>query len=179
MRRSREDTAATRDKILKTAARLFRARGISAVSVADVMSACGLTVGGFYRHFENKDALVSEAIELASVETTTRSRAVAVDNGIDDALDAYLSRAHRDHPGNGCPVAALCSEIAHEAKSTRHTFTAAIRRLVDSLPGEPDERLVAASALVGSLVLARATDDGDLADAILSAARNAQRGRRK
>ena len=53
MRRSREDTAATRARIVAVAARLFRARGIDATSVADVMSALGLTVGGFYSHFDS------------------------------------------------------------------------------------------------------------------------------
>ena len=65
MRRSREDTAETRRRILEVASRLFRSRGIASVSVADVMGELGLTVGGFYRHFASKDALVAEAIEAA------------------------------------------------------------------------------------------------------------------
>src|SRR6266496_2153201 len=72
VRRSREDTAATRAKIVAVAARMFRARGIDATSIADVMSALGLTVGGFYRHFDSKEALVAEAIDAASRETTDR-----------------------------------------------------------------------------------------------------------
>ena len=72
MRRSREEAAATRARIVAVAARLFRARGIDATSVADVMSALGLTVGGFYRHFDSKEALVTEAIDAASRETTDR-----------------------------------------------------------------------------------------------------------
>ena len=191
MRRSREDTAATRKRIVHTASRLFRARGIAAVSVADVMSAVGLTVGGFYRHFESKDALVAEAIESASLETTGKSAAAAraVDAQPGALIEAYVSQAHRDHPGTGCPVAALCADVAHEGRATRRTFTAALRRLLDTValavPGESDaareQRLFIAAAAVGSLVLSRATEDAALADAILAATRrtlaNAARAR--
>src|SRR3954451_8301985 len=123
MRRGREETAATRAKIVAAAARLFRARGIDATSVADVMSALGLTVGGFYRHFDSKEALVAEAIDAASRETS--------DSGL--LLDRYLSHAHRQHPGQGCPVAALCSEVGHASKATKKAFTAAIERLLTTI----------------------------------------------
>jgi len=167
MRRSQEDTAKTRVRILTAAAEMFRARGIEATSVADVMSAVGLTVGGFYRHFESKDALVAEAIERASQEVAGHG------------LDGYLSDTHRKHAGRGCPVAALCSEVAHASKSTRAAFTGALERLLTSvgaaLPASArsDRRkvLFSASAAVGALVLARATHDESLAGEILSAVR--------
>jgi TetR/AcrR family transcriptional repressor of nem operon len=168
MRRSQEDTAKTRVRIVAAAAEMFRARGIDATSVADVMAAVGLTVGGFYRHFESKEALVAEAIECASHEVAGHG------------LDSYLSDAHRRNPGRGCPVAALCSEVAHGSKATRDAFTAALERLVTSvgaaMPGSSrsDDRrkvLFSASAAVGALVLARATHDESLAGEILSAVR--------
>ena len=65
MRRSREETARTRRRAVKAAARLFRERGIDAVSVGDVMARVGMTAGGFYRHFENKEALAAEACAAA------------------------------------------------------------------------------------------------------------------
>jgi TetR/AcrR family transcriptional repressor of nem operon len=181
MRRSREDAAETRRKIVDAAARLFRGRGIAGVGIADVMSALGMTVGGFYRHFASKDALVAEAIEAASVETTTGSRAFAhaVKGKAAAMIDGYLSRLHRDHPDNGCPVAALCTDVAHEKRATREVFTTALRRLVDTIaiaiPGDTkdarERRLFTAAALVGALVLSRATTDTDLADAVLDATR--------
>src|SRR5215475_5061189 len=151
MRRSQEDTAKTRVRIVAAAAKMFRARGIDATSVADVMSAVGLTVGGFYRHFESKEALVAEAIERASHEVAAHG------------LDSYLSDAHRRHPGRGCPVAALCSEVAHEGKATKKAFTGALESLFTSggaampVSTRRDRRQVvfAASAAVGALVLAR------------------------
>src|SRR5262245_9529448 len=127
MRRSREDTEETRRQIVRAASRLFREKGISATSVADVMGSLGLTVGGFYRHCSSKEALLEEAIELASLETAKRqvdrhpSRRTEDEGGrrndrqvLEETLGGYLSEAHRLHPAEGCPVAALCSEVAHE-----------------------------------------------------------------
>jgi TetR/AcrR family transcriptional repressor of nem operon len=183
MRRSREDAAETRRRIVETASRLFRARGITAVSVADVMGALGLTVGGFYRHFASKEALVAEAIEAASDETAsrhakTRERAAGAE-AASALLDAYLSRAHRDHAELGCPVTALCSEVAHESLPTREAFTKAIYRLLEVVgsvvPGDTkearDRRLCTAASIVGAVVLSRATSDERLADDLLRAVR--------
>src|SRR5216110_1348387 len=110
MRRSQEDAAKTRARIVEEASTLFRARGIDATSVADVMSALGLTVGGFYRHFDSKEALVTEAIDAASRETTERQlatsgpRAGGQEVELLSLLDRYLSHGHRQHAGQGCPV---------------------------------------------------------------------------
>jgi TetR/AcrR family transcriptional repressor of nem operon len=172
MRRSREDTAETRRRIVEAASRLFRAKGIAAVSVADVMKSLGLTVGGFYRHFESKGALVAEAIEAASLETTGR-----LASGI---LDTYLSALHRKHAERGCPVAALCSEVGHEAIATRKAFTTALERLLGALDrltiGKGKERrrrvLQTAASMVGAVALARATSDESLATELLDAVRD-------
>ena len=183
MRRSREEAAETRQNILETASRLFRARGIASVSVADIMGALQLTVGGFYRHFASKEALVVEAIEAASLETVARHGSTepgaARLRRASALLDAYLSPAHRDHPEHGCPVAALCSEVAHEGPPTKEAFTRALGRLL-SIVGEVtagesrgarDRRLRIAASIVGAVVLARATSDAKLADDVLGAVR--------
>jgi TetR/AcrR family transcriptional repressor of nem operon len=183
MRRSQEDTAETRARIIAAASHLFRARGIDATSVADVMAAVGLTVGGFYRHFESKDALVAESIETASRETAARQLTSSpLGGGQDDLLallDTYLSDTHRKHPGRGCPVAALCSEVAHGSKATKKAFTSALERLLATVGtaigassgGDREGALFAASAAVGAVVLARATHDESLAGELLSAVR--------
>jgi TetR/AcrR family transcriptional repressor of nem operon len=173
MRRSREDTQETRHRIVQAAARLFRERGIAATSVADVMSSLGLTVGGFYRHFASKEALVEEAIELASLQTAKGHA-----NEIAAIVNRYLSDAHRRRPGQGCPVAALCSEAAHEPPPTKRAFTKALRRLLDTvrhaLPREAAQRDTLyhlASSAVGALVLSRASSDEALARELLDAVR--------
>jgi TetR/AcrR family transcriptional repressor of nem operon len=167
MRRSRKAAARTREKIVEEAAALFRARGIDAVSIADVMGELGLTVGGFYKHFESKDALVAEAIELASRKTTTKS------GSAEEAVRGYLSLAHRAQPGRGCPVAALCSEAGRQPASTRRAFTEALEGLLTQVaalfPHCRQEQLHTVAALVGGLVLARATNDEKLAKELLDA----------
>jgi TetR/AcrR family transcriptional repressor of nem operon len=185
MRRSREETAETRRRIVDAASRLFRARGIASVSVADVMAELGMTVGGFYRHFESKEALVAEAIDVASAESLVRSRAIAAsDRPVIDRLtallDFYLSMGHRNNPAFGCPVPALASEIAHEGLVTKEAFTIAIERLLSVagciLPGDSTEarqqRLRMTASMVGALVLARATSSEALAGDLLSAVRH-------
>jgi TetR/AcrR family transcriptional repressor of nem operon len=180
MRRSREEAAVTRRRILGTASRLFRGRGITPVSVADIMGAVGLTVGGFYRHFESKEALVAEAIEVASDETRSRfetSREDSAEQRAAALLSDYLSKGHRDHPELGCPVAALCSEVAHESRPTKEAFTQAMDLLLEIIgslvPGETkearDRRLCTAAAIVGAVVLSRATSDEARADELLHA----------
>jgi TetR/AcrR family transcriptional repressor of nem operon len=171
MRRSREEATLTRRTIVSAASRLFRERGIAATSVADVMASVGMTVGGFYRHFESKDALVAEAIDLASKESAAAQAAEST-----RVLQRYLSDAHCKNRGRGCPVAALCSEIAHEPPATREAFTEALRRLIDAVGGTLPEGsrrrrdvLHAASSAVGALVLARATSDEKLARDLLAA----------
>jgi TetR/AcrR family transcriptional repressor of nem operon len=169
MRRSREEAARTREKIVEVAAALFRADGIDAVSVADVMGEVGLTVGGFYKHFESKDALVAEAIERAAIESTLDGRA-----GIDAAIGGYLSWAHRQHPERGCPVAALCSEVGHASAGTKRAFTLALDLLIAHVaaltPGTTRrQHLHAVAAIVGGLALARGTKDKKLAKEILGA----------
>src|SRR5262249_21805838 len=159
MRRSREDAARTRDEIVAAAAALFRARGIDAVSIADVMGEVGLTVGGFYKHFDSKEALVAEAIERASLQSSTKARGTA-----EEVLRAYLSWAHRAHPDRGCPVAALCSEVGHQSARTKRAFTRALERFVAQvaalLPDKSrEQQLHATAAVVGGLVLARGTND--------------------
>jgi TetR/AcrR family transcriptional regulator, transcriptional repressor for nem operon len=181
MRRSREDTVETRRRIVEAASRLFRAKGIASVSVSDVMGSLGLTVGGFYRHFESKEALVAEAIQAASLETMAQHAppGASIEKHASAILDAYLSLQHRAHAERGCPVAALCSEIGHETKPTREAFTKALERLiaaVDELAPRGQARrrkevLRTAASMVGAVALARATTDEALAKELLDAVR--------
>jgi TetR/AcrR family transcriptional repressor of nem operon len=162
---------------------MFRARGISSVSIADITSSLGLTDGGFYRHFANKEALVVEALEFASVETAgdNMERLRHLDSGerATALIDTYLSDLHRANPEIGCPVSALCSDMRHESPKIRAAFTVALRRLVavmDAvLPPSVEERrsvaLHCAAEFVGAVVLSRATDDDALAGEILEAVR--------
>jgi len=55
MRVSREKAAENREKIVETAARLFREHGFDGIGVDSIMKEAGLTHGGFYGHFKSKD----------------------------------------------------------------------------------------------------------------------------
>ncbi|MEU4694840.1 TetR family transcriptional regulator [Actinoplanes sp. NPDC023714] len=159
-----------RERIVATAARLFRERGIAGVSVADVMAEAGLTHGGFYKHFASKDALVAEAVTRAF---TDQAAAIPGDRG--GLLDAYLSPGHRDDAGTGCPSAGFGGDVAHASggDETRRAYARGVEAFATHLgrPGEPD--LAALSTMVGALILARATAGTDLSDRILAAARDA------
>src|ERR1700761_6336554 len=101
MRKSRVETAETRQRIIDVAARKFQLAGITATGLADIMSEAGLTHGGFYRHFESKDQLVAGAGAPAAktiVDTLEEvaSETVAGD-GFQAIVERYVSTDHRDN----------------------------------------------------------------------------------
>jgi TetR/AcrR family transcriptional repressor of nem operon len=131
MRKSKQEAAATRRRIVKAAAAQFRLNGIGGTGLSDLMAAAGLTHGGFYRHFESKDQLVAEACAAATESAmTTFFSNESPRNGLKARVAKYLSPAHRDDPSRGCPLAALGSEIARSDEKTRAAATQAFLRLV-------------------------------------------------
>jgi TetR/AcrR family transcriptional regulator, transcriptional repressor for nem operon len=180
MRRSRLEAAATRRRAVETASRLYRERGLDGVSVGDVMGAIGMTVGGFYRHFESKEALVTEACDRAFDEARQHQEAAAA-SAEEDPLTAvfsrYLSRAHRDAPASGCPIPSLLSSVPRQPPPVRHAFTESIRRTLARIerlsPGaEPAARTAAVASMFGALALARAVDDEELSTRLLHQTRS-------
>ncbi len=170
MRKSREEAGETRKRIVEAAARAFRANGIVASGLADLMGAAGLTHGGFYKHFESKDQLVAEACGSALRELTGRIEAWPT---LLEVVSGYLSAEHRDHPAAGCPFAAIGSELARSDAGTRAVVTAGFERLVDLLcekaRGKNARRraLVAASAMIGALTMSRVVNRPELSEEIL------------
>lgn len=114
--RKPRDKSRTHERILDSAARLFRTKGVAQTSVADVMEGAGLTVGGFYAHFESKDALVEATLrrameELRPVLLRELDRASEW-RRLEVVLQRYLSRDHRDNPPGGCPLPAMVAELS-------------------------------------------------------------------
>src|SRR5438132_4756502 len=180
MRKSRIEAAKTRERIVTAAAAEFRQHGIAATGLADLMKAAGLTHGGFYRHFASKDQLVAEACSAAIATMTERVASSASRErgrkGLEAAVADYLSTEHRDNPRDGCPLAALGSELARADSNTRAAATDAFLKLVDVLAGqidaarsnEAEKRAVfAASAMIGALTMARVMTKSVLSDTIL------------
>jgi TetR/AcrR family transcriptional repressor of nem operon len=188
-RTSRETTAQHREAVVQAASRLFRERGIGAVSVPDLMGEAGLTHGGFYRHFESKDALEAEAYGRGLEQTAELVWSlIEQHSGDGDAarralLDQYLSVSHRDDPGAGCATAALAADAAHKPadNSLRRSLGQGVERMVDILAGlngedQPAARraeaLASFSTMVGAVILSRATAGTSLSKEILKAARS-------
>ena len=181
MGHSKAEKAESHDRIVKTAANLFRELGVDGISVADLMQCAGLTHGGFYRHFGSRDELVAEAVERALADGSAAVDAVAASSrfGFNALVDAYLSLAHRDNLAFGCAVTALANDVARSSDRTRSVYTAQVEhyvallaRLIEHLP-QKRRRAAALSALatlVGAVAMARAVNDDKLSRAILLAA---------
>lgn len=182
MRMSRDAKARHHQEIIDVTAAMLRTRGIGGTSVADLMQAAGLTHGGFYRHFENKDVLVAEAVKAAfdgiASNLDARIAELGPAGALQDYVSLYLSQGHLQHPEQGCPVATLGPEIARQSGVIRAAFADGVERLLEKLTegctGRPEERRTAATHLLcrltGAMVLARAIAPGDLATEILTAA---------
>jgi TetR/AcrR family transcriptional repressor of nem operon len=155
-----------RKRIVETASRLFRERGVAGVSVADVMAEVGLTHGGFYKQFASKEALVTEAVGLAFAELSANLQ----DQDRDDFVRGYLSPAHRDHPGPGCPAAGFAGDLAHEEHQEASAAVQAYTQGIDLYARELGS-LADVATLVGAMILARATAGTELSDRILDEVR--------
>jgi TetR/AcrR family transcriptional regulator, transcriptional repressor for nem operon len=193
MRKSREETAQTRQRIVETGAMELRRNGIAGTGLADVMASAGLTHGGFYRHFDSKDALVKECLInaldslRASMETATATGSGRA--GVLAAIDGYLSAAHRDSEST-CPFVSLGSELARANKDVRDAATAAFLEVADVIAAHLDdvspaaakkEALVLLSSMVGAMTMARLVTDKEISAMILTQARKSlsQHVRRK
>jgi TetR/AcrR family transcriptional regulator, transcriptional repressor for nem operon len=180
MRKSKQEAAATRQRIVKAAAAAFRKNGIAATGLNDLMADAGLTHGGFYRHFDSKDQIVAEAC-TAAVDSLVGQLAASASGkspqrGLKTIVETYLSAAHRDEPANGCPLAALGSEMARGDERTRAAATQALLKLVEVIAAQfgktrPEvarrRALVAAATMIGALTMSRIVTDSELSAGIL------------
>ena len=182
MKVTREESAARREQIVEIASELFRKRGFDGVAISDIMKAVGVTHGGFYGHFESKEQLAAEACTRANTRNRwDRYMDGAVHQRLRRIVGGYLSERHRDDPGHGCLLAAVAADVTRQPRSVRDAFTSALRSKVDLLiglmPGQSGQSakarraksLATLSGLVGTLILARAVNDRELSNEILSA----------
>jgi TetR/AcrR family transcriptional repressor of nem operon len=183
-RRRADAKTATHRRIVSSASRLMRRRGLTRAGVADVMRGAGLTVGGFYAHFRSKRAMDLEVLEHTFDETRERSAArLGGASGADwmaRAVEHYLSADHRDRPQEGCPVPAVVADLTHADKELRlalgRFFESWARRMAAHAPAtataDARERALATIALcVGGLTIARSLRGQPLSDQFLRACR--------
>lgn len=182
MRYPPEHKEETRGKIIHAAASAFRKHGVNGVGVAQLMKGAKLTHGGFYAHFESKDALVADALDAAFDETMSHleaaAAAVPAKQRKQAVIDAYLTRKHRDHPEAGCAIAALGSDVSRLDADTRRRFEARVDALIELIAGAGGNDAARASAIrtlatmVGGMVLARAVRSEAMSQELLEAVRD-------
>jgi TetR/AcrR family transcriptional repressor of nem operon len=178
----------TRSRIVENASYGLRQSGAEGMSVVDLMKLVGLTHGGFYSHFDSREALFIEAFSLAMDQTVADwqqlFKALPIEKRFDALVDGYLSARHRDDRARGCVLPALGADVARSSPKVRQNFARKCEEMIDSIAllfpeGPPGEaRQIATSTLatmLGSIVLARAAGDKTLSDDILEAGRQALR----
>jgi TetR/AcrR family transcriptional repressor of nem operon len=174
MRYSAEHKQQTRERIVRAAARRFRSRGSQGAGIGALMRDLRLTHGGFYRHFQSKEDLFIEAFEEGTTEIA-RKIASAIEQApsggeLKAFIDAYLDIEHCDNAGEGCPVAALATELARRPPRSRArlTFERILRertqRMAKYMPGTTEEERerkarMLMSGMAGTLTIARVITD--------------------
>jgi TetR/AcrR family transcriptional repressor of nem operon len=190
MRYSKEHKQETHARIVKKASVRLREKGAHGIGVADLMKEAGLTHGGFYAHFDSREALVIEAFAYAMDRSTERWRKIAEQTAPEKRLativDSYLTPVHRDDPGHGCAVPTLGAEIARESPKTRKAFAAKLEQMIDMMADQVldvprktarKQAVAALATMMGTLVLSRIAGNGEFSDEILGAGREAVLGR--
>ncbi|MCV4282008.1 TetR/AcrR family transcriptional regulator [Pseudomonas capsici] len=172
--------AQTRERILDAASAALISRGPEQPSVSEIMSAAGLTVGGFYAHFDSKESLMLEAFERLLKQR--RSFIAQLDEQLPcherRALLAafYLSRRHRDATDEACPLPSTAGDMPRLPEGFQASLAEHVELMVaqlSSTPEEADKVLADLALMVGGLVLARALGTGELSDRVLRAAKSA------
>jgi TetR/AcrR family transcriptional regulator, transcriptional repressor for nem operon len=179
----------TRSRIVEEASYGLRQTGADGMSVADLMKLAGLTHGGFYSHFESREALVVEAFALAMDRTVSHwlklMNGMPIEERFDVIVESYLSPRHRDDRAHGCVLPALGTDIARSSQKARRIFARKLDEMIDVVarlfpeksPREARQMATGALAtMMGSIALARAVGDKELSDEILRAGRQALGG---
>lgn len=170
----------TRQRILDSARSALIQHGPAEPSVSQVMGAAGLTVGGFYAHFDSKDELMLEA--FSQLLSERRGLFTQIDPALDGtgrrALAAafYLSRKHRDALEQACPLPTSLSEMQRLPEAFREALAEHLELMTAQMvdrPEDADKALADLALMIGGLALARALGASELSDRILRAAKSA------
>ncbi len=183
MGHSRASKANTHAKLVATAAARFKEHGVDGISLTDLMHDLKLTHGGFYKHFDSRDDLVAEALDLALEQSGHAMREHLYDGDKPTPakfVDFYLNEAHRDARAAGCAVAALAGDAPRKGAHVQAQFRRSIERNAEILSealdqgdagGARETALLTLSALYGALMMARAVGDSPLSREVLRTVR--------
>lgn len=166
-----------REQIIESAAKAFRTNGVRHISLPFIMKGAGLTHGGFYAHFKNKDQLVIEAFHFAISDTIKLLQNVADKKAdqprIQTIIEFYLSSVHRDQTEVGCILPALAGEVSQLSQEVRQAYTDELKRfmefIADTANIDVSTSYALVSSLVGTIALARAVNDSNFSDQLLLA----------
>jgi len=185
MRYRPDHKSETHRRIVKNASRQFRAQGLSAPGVAQVMRASDLTVGGFYKHFGSRDDLVTEAVAESLRDIRERMLSSASQLPAGEAwkrfIRSYLSIEHCEHPDVGCPIPALAPEISRTKTSVKKRIAEMLQHHRDEImplvPGNTAVEMettfiVTLSAMAGAVAFARTMTDVSEKQRILDTVRD-------
>lgn len=196
-RSSAKQASQNRARIVEIAAGLFRAHGVEAVSVADIMATAGMTVGGFYKHFASKEALAVEAVALAFDQASTLwGGMLDKDNEpSDEGLARLAAHYLRPNPQGRCPMLAFAPLAARKGGNApiRDTYDKGTSALLDAFTGghRPDgpaadvtdadrQVLLLFAAMVGARILGEAAGEvawiGDIRKAVIDAVAEQEAG---
>ena len=175
----------TRDKIIRSARRLFNRNGFEAVSIDDVMADAGLTRGSFYSYFATKGDLYAEAItDILREKKILGSDGVSIDpRAVDNAAQFvrdYLSLDHFEDIDGTCPLIAIPGDFLRREPRVRNALETVLRAMIDVFDqalqrngqGAQTRARAIAALCVGGMVLARSIEDRALADELREAAMN-------
>jgi TetR/AcrR family transcriptional repressor of nem operon len=150
MRYRPEHKLETRRQIIESARRLFNRKGFAEVSIDEVMENTGLTRGGFYRHFRDKEELYAEAVRhFLRKEVPERWQKGPAKRMPGKAfarfvVDAYLSRDHLEDIEGSCPLITLSSDAARSDGGVKAAYREVAQSMVEvfkaNLPGTHSTR---------------------------------------
>jgi TetR/AcrR family transcriptional repressor of nem operon len=166
----------TRDRILKSAARLFAQKGYEQVGIDDLMADASLTRGAFYSHFQTKADVYAQAIRYAAKAGGDRLRDLGK-GGMNQLVNGYLRHSHATGESMMCSLAFMAADVTRREPEVREVYGNALQSFVlllqEASPTSERQRLLQmAVALIGGLVLARAVDEPHLSEEILAACRS-------
>ncbi|MGV9573297.1 TetR/AcrR family transcriptional regulator [Streptomyces nigra] len=177
MGHSQAEKAATRERVLRAASRRIRTDGVDRPGVAELMQEAGLTHGGFYKHFNSRDDLITQAAAFALSEGTAKMERSARKNPEDaraGLIDAYLAKQHRDGPATGCALVTLGAAAGRGDQQIQQAYENQVRTYLDLIAGLDEdadtpraEAMLTLSALVGAMLISRAVADQNFSDELL------------
>jgi len=189
VRYTAERVAASREALVRAAAKTFREKGYAGVGVDELSKQAGVTCGSFYKHFGGKSDAFLEVVKAGVDRVARRVRSLRSSSSkdplggwVNDFATLQSSKEHLRATGLGCNLPTLSVEVARAGEDARRAFEESIKRgIAEMTSGEPfdddrdgRERAVAfLSVLTGAMAIARGVQNPRTARMITESARRA------